>query len=236
VARQERTEKSCIGLSRPCRFTRYDPVEIVENVAGPAHGVCVAVSAIIRNLACSGKIVPLKALLQRWLWTTLLAIAAFAILYSLDSGLKAATGFGTSDLQAARTSAEFAQIFSAWIARQHSATAGFSLGFDFLFISLYVYAFYYSAIIAREAFANRGPARRAANYVAFVPLAGALADSVGNALQFSMMVGGANDSLARLAFVATNVKSVCFIVGLFLLVAALAGFFKLRAPKKTERD
>jgi len=177
--------------------------------------------------------VPLKALLQRWQWTTLLAIAAFAVLYSLDTGLKAATGFGTINLQSAQTGAQFTQIFSAWIARQHSATAGFSLGFDFLFIFLYVYAFYYSAIIAREAFApSKGLARRAANYVALVPLAGALADALENALQFSMMVSGANDNLARLAFVASNVKSVCFTVGLVLLVAALAGFFKLRMPKK----
>jgi hypothetical protein len=180
---------------------------------------------------------PLKALLQRWEWTTLLAIAAFAVLYSLDTGLKAATGYGTVDLQSAQTAAQFTQIFSAWIARQHSATAGFSLGFDFLFIFLYVYAFYYSAIIAREAFApKKGLARRAANYIALVPLAGALANSVENALDFSMMVGGANDNLARLAFISTNVKTVCFVVGLVLVVAALAGFFKLRAPKKAETD
>jgi hypothetical protein len=51
-----------------------------------------------------------------------------------------------------------------------------------------------------------------------------------------MMIHGANDNLARLAFVATNVKIVCFTVGLVLLVAALAGFFKLRAPKKAETD
>jgi hypothetical protein len=141
--------------------------------------------------------VPLKALLQRWQWTTLLAVAAFAVLFSLDTGLKAATGFGTVDLQSARTAAEFTQIFSAWIARQHSATAGFSLGFDFLFIFLYVNAFYYSAI---------------------------------------MMIRGATDDLAGLAFVATNVKTVCFVVGLVLLAVAAAGFFKLRAPRKAETD
>ena len=180
---------------------------------------------------------PLKALLRRWEWTTLLAIAAFVILYSLDVGLKSATGFGTVDLQSAETAQQFAQIFSAWIARQHSATAGFSLGFDYLFIALYVYAFYYSAIVTREAFApKKGPARRAANYLALVPLAGALADSAENALEFSMMIGGPSDNLARLAYAATNVKTVCFIIGLLLLVAALAGFFKLRAPKKEEVD
>jgi len=77
---------------------------------------------------------------------------------------------------------------------------------------------------------------RAANYVAFVPLAGALADTVENALEFSMMIRGANDSLARLAFLATSLKTVCFTVGLVLLVAALAGFFKLRVPKKAGTD
>ena len=233
---QERAEKSGISLRRPRGLSRHDPMEIVEDVAGPPHGACVAVHAIIRNRTALGGLVPLKALLQRWQWTTLLAIAAFAVLYSLDTGLKAATGFGTVDLQSAQTSAEYNQIFSSWLARQHSATAGFSLGFDFLFIFLYVYAFYYSAIIAREAFANKGLARRAANYVAFVPLAGALADAVENALEFSMMIRGANDSLARLAFLATSLKTVCFTVGLVLLVAALAGFFKLRVPKKAGTD
>lgn len=180
---------------------------------------------------------PLKALLRRWEWTTLLAIAAFVVLYSLDTGLKSATGFGTVDLQSAETAVQYAQIFSAWIARRHSATAGFSLGFDYLFIALYVYAFYYSAIIAREAFApKKDLARRVANYLALVPLTGALADSVENALEFSMMIRGTNDSLARLAFIATNVKTVCFVVGLVLLAAAVAGFLKLRAPKKAETD
>ena len=181
--------------------------------------------------------VPLKALLRRWEWMTLLAIAAFAVLYSLDTGLKAATGYGTVDLQSAQTADAFSQIFSAWIARQHSATAGFSLGFDYLFMALYAFSFYYSAIIAREAFApKKGLTRRLMNYLALVPLAGAVADSLENALEFSMMIGGPSDNLARLAFTATNLKTVCFIVGLLLLVGALAGFFKLRAPKNAEDE
>ncbi|MGZ5924080.1 MAG: hypothetical protein ACXWK2_05845 [Rhizomicrobium sp.] len=178
---------------------------------------------------------PLKTLLLRWQWITIFAIVAFAILYSFDTGLKAATGFGTVDLQSAQTAMDFKRVFAAWIARQHSATAGFSLGFDYLFMPLYGVAFYYSAIIAREAFApKKGLARRFMNYIALVPVAGAFADAVENALEFSMMINGATDSSAQLAFTATNVKMVCFYVGLVLLVAALAGFFKLRAPKKEE--
>lgn len=180
---------------------------------------------------------PLKALLRRWEWTTLLAIAAFAVLYSLDTGLKTATGYGTVDLQSAQSASEYARIFSAWIARQHSAAAGFSLGFDYLFMTLYAFSFYFSAIIAREAFVQRkGTVRRFVNYLALVPLAGALADSVENSLEFSMMIGGPSDNLARLTFTATNVKTVCFVVGLLFLIAALAGYFKLRAPKKAEDE
>jgi hypothetical protein len=51
-----------------------------------------------------------------------------------------------------------------------------------------------------------------------------------------MMIRGATDDLAGLAFVATNVKTVCFVVGLVLLAVAAAGFFKLRAPRKAETD
>lgn len=178
---------------------------------------------------------PLKTLLLRWQWTTLLAIAVFAILYSFDTGLKAATGAGTVDLQSAHSAIEYKQIFAAWIARQHSATAGFSLGFDYLFMPLYGFAFYYSGIIAREAFTpTKGLVRRFLNYLSLVPLAGATADAIENALEFSMMISGATDSSAQLAFTASNVKTVCFYVGLVLLVAAIGGFFKLRAPKKEE--
>jgi len=179
--------------------------------------------------------VPLKTLLLRWQWTTLLAFAAFAILYSLDTGLKAATGAGTVDLQTAQTAMEYKRILAAWIARPHAATAGFGLGFDYLFMPLYGFAFYYSGIIAREAFApKKGLARRFLNYLALVPIAGAAADAIENALEFSMIIGRPTDSAAQLAFTVSSAKMVCFYVGLVLLVAAIPGFFKLRAPKKEQ--
>jgi len=179
--------------------------------------------------------VPLKTLLRRWEWLTLFAIGAFAVLSFLDIGLKSATGYGTVDLQSAQTATDFKRIFFAWIVQKHAATAAFSLGFDYLFMPLYGLAFFYSAIIAREAFlAKKGLPRRLMNYLALIPLAGALADAVENALEFSMLVDGANDTMAALAFRASTAKTICFTVGLLLLAAALAGFFKLRAPKKDE--
>jgi hypothetical protein len=130
---------------------------------------------------------------------------------------------------------DFKRIFAAWIARQHSAAAGFSLGFDFLFMSLYGFSFFYSGIIAREAFApKKGLARRLLSYFALVPIAGAIADAWENTLEFSMMINGPTDETAQLAFTATTAKMVCFYVGIALLVAAVAGFFQLRAPKKED--
>src|SRR4051812_23894832 len=96
---------------------------------------------------------PLSIVIRRWLWLTVSAVAAFAVLVWLDLRLKAATGAGGVDLQGADTALAYKTVFSAWIARQHAAMAGFALGFDYLFMPLYGFAFYYSAILAREAFA-----------------------------------------------------------------------------------
>jgi len=177
----------------------------------------------------------LSSLIRLWVWTTLLAVVAFAILAVTDSKLKAATGFGTVDLQSAQSAMDFKRIFAAWIARPHAAAAGFGLGFDYLFMPLYAMSFYFSAILAREAYApKRGLARRAIDYLGFVPLLGALADAAENALEYSMLSGGADDGAAYAAFIATNVKMTCFYVGLAFLVAGIAGVIKLRWPKKDE--
>jgi hypothetical protein len=177
----------------------------------------------------------LRTLIRLWLWVTLLAVVAFAVLAVIDGRLKAATGFGTLDLQSARTGMDDKRIFVAWIAREHAAMAGFDLGFDFLFMPLYAVSFYFSAMLAREAFApKRGALRRLVDYLGFVPFIGAIADAVENSLEFNMLSAGANDQLASAAFTATNVKWVCFAVGVALLLAGTAGVVKLRWPKKED--
>jgi hypothetical protein len=179
----------------------------------------------------------LSSLIRLWFWLTLLALAAFAVLYVLEQRLKAATGFGTLDLQSAQTEFDYKRVFAAWIAREHAGTAGFSLGFDYVFMPLYALSFYFSAMLAREAFApKRGLFRRLIDYLGFVPLVGALADAVENALEFSMLSGGATDASAHAAFVASSVKATCFTVGLILLVAGVAGVLKLRRPKEKEES
>lgn len=174
----------------------------------------------------------LRTLIRLWLWVTLLAIAALAVLAVLDGRLRAATGFGTTDLQSAHTAYEFKRVFAAWIDREHAAAAGFLLGFDYLFMPLYAIAFYFSAMLLREAFTpNKGALRRLVDYLGYVPFVGAIADATENALEFAMLTGGASDGFAAAAYTATSVKWVCAAVGMALLAGAIIGVFRLRRPK-----
>ena len=107
-----------------------------------------------------------------------MAIAALVVLGVLDSRLKAATGFGVVDLQGMSDAMGYKRTLAAWIAREHSVSAGFSLGFDYLFMPLYAISFYFSAMIAREAFTpKKGVYRRVMDYLGYVPFVGAIADA-----------------------------------------------------------
>jgi hypothetical protein len=179
----------------------------------------------------------LSTLIRLWIWISLLALIAFAFLSISDQSLKAATGFGTVDLQWARTGADANRIFLAWLEGPKAATAGFLLGFDYVFMPLYAIAFYFSAMLAREAFfPKRGVWRRAIDYLGYVPLLGAIADATENALEFAMLSSGASDVLASYAFIASAIKSTCFAIGLALFVAGFVGVLKLRRPKPEEEE
>jgi len=59
--------------------------------------------------------------------------------------------------------------------------------------------------------------------LAAVPVAGAMFDTVENALQFFMMLSGATDALARIAFTLSNAKMMAIMVGVVLLLGAVLG-------------
>jgi hypothetical protein len=170
-----------------------------------------------------------RALTLRWAWTTLGALACFALLAWMDLRLKAQTGYGTVDLQKTSSAQDINVIIDRWLTRDHAAAAGFSLGFDYLFMPLYGFAFYFSGLIARDWIAAKsGLLRRALTLVSAVPLAGAICDAVENALESTMLISGASDRMAQLAFMATNAKSICFFTGLALFVLALLSFLVRR--------
>jgi hypothetical protein len=172
----------------------------------------------------------IQQLRRRWAITTVLAIVSFAVLAFLDQRLKAVSGFGTFDLQKVSDAGAVSDILAHWYAPSNAVTAGFDLGFDYLFMLLYGLAFFYSGLLVRERLApKRGLLRRALQFVAAIPVAGALADVVENGLETKMLVTGPTDQIAMLAFTATQAKLICFYIGIVLLIGAILA--RLTRPK-----
>jgi hypothetical protein len=176
-----------------------------------------------------------KVLYFRWAWTTLGSIAVFAVLAYIDLKLKAETGYGTVDLQKVWTAASVRTVTGAWFMPRAAGMAGFNLGFDYLFMPLYGFAFYYGTLAARRAFVPKpGAAHRIVTFIAAIPLAGAICDCVENALETAMFIGQPTDRMASVAFMATNAKLVCFYIGAAMSLLGVIGLFRRRKPEAAE--
>ena len=177
----------------------------------------------------------LKTLYTRWAWTTLAGVAVFAVLAFVDLRLKADSGFGTLALQKVSTAAGIRAIWAAWIPERDALMAGFNLGFDYLFMPLYGFAFYYGTLAARHAFVRgTGTMFRLMTVLAAIPLAGALCDAAENALETYMVVVQPTDRLAGIAYAATTAKLVCFYVGFFMSLIGVIGLFMRRRKVEAE--
>jgi hypothetical protein len=170
-----------------------------------------------------------KAALNRnWLWSSGLAILVFAVLGLLDYGLKTRTGVGTLDMMSFAGAVQYRAAFFVW-SGPNAAAAGFNLGFSYVLMPLYAASFFYSGIIAAEAFAPRpNLTRRIILMASLAPLIGAVADAVGTALHISMLVGGPDDTAATLAATAGRIKEVTLFVGLALFLGAVMARFQGR--------
>jgi hypothetical protein len=166
---------------------------------------------------------------SRWAWSTGLALTVFAILLVLDRWLQALSGVGTADLVLFSSASQFRAAFWAWGRGRYGGLAGFNLGFDYLLMPLYAASFFYSGILTAEGFAPRpGRLRRLILLAAMVPVVGAVCDAAENALQLTMWLGGASDTLATLSSTASTAKLVALVVGVLLLLGAFAARFKQR--------
>ena len=173
------------------------------------------------------------ALNRRWAISTGLAVAVFAALSMLDVSLRALSGLGTADLQGFALGAQYRAAASAWAPAPIALRAGFSLGFDYLFMPLYAASFFYSGIIAREAFAPRpSRLRRLFTLLAAVPIAAAVLDAFENIVEMSLLLNGASDALARLAFTISNAKMMAVYVGLVLLAGAILAQVQERQKRR----
>jgi hypothetical protein len=162
-----------------------------------------------------------QALHTRWTLTTLAALVVFALLVWWDLRLKTLSGYGTVDLQNFSTAAQYRAAFLVWPSR-YAVRAGFGWGLDYLLMPLYAAAFFYSGVLAREAFALRGSRLyRILTTLAAVPIAGAVLDAVENGLQLSMFLSAPTDQLALIAFAVSKAKWMAVYVGFLLLAGAL---------------
>jgi hypothetical protein len=177
-----------------------------------------------------------QTLTRRWAATTVLGLAVFAVLTVSDLRLKALSGYGTADLQGFSNALQYQAAFMVWPSL-YAVRAGFNWGLDYLLMPLYAAAFFYSGILAREAFAPRpGRLRRILTLLSAVPIAGAVLDALENALQISMMLNGATDNLAHIAFTISNAKWMAIYVGLALLLGAVMGRAQDRAKKRLQQS
>lgn len=172
---------------------------------------------------------------RTWLWSSIAAIAVFAVLVTLDRKLAALSGLGTADLQYFWTAGQFQITHLAWAQPPYALRAGFNLGLDYLFMPLYAASFFCSGVILRESLAPRpGRLRRILMLLALVPVAGAVLDAIENGLEIWLVLGRATDNLARIASAVSNAKNAAVIVGLVLLLGAIAArgvtFVRPRQP------
>ncbi len=173
-----------------------------------------------------------QLLVRRWAISTLLAILVFAVLAASDLRLESLSGFGTAELQRFSTAQQYNAAFMVWPS-VYAVRAGFNWGLDYLLMPLYAASFFYSAIIAREAFAPAGSRfHRIITTLAAVPVAGAMLDMFENALQLFMMLSGATDGLARIALTVSSAKLIALMLGVVMLVGAVLAQVQERQKKR----
>jgi hypothetical protein len=173
-----------------------------------------------------------QLLVRRWAISTLLAILVFAVLAASDLRLESLSGFGTAELQRFSTAQQYNAAFMVWPS-VYAVRAGFNWGLDYLLMPLYAASFFYSAIIAREAFAPAGSRfHRIITMLAAVPVAGAMLDMFENALQLFMMLSGATDGLARIALTVSSAKLIALMLGVVMLVGAVLAQVQERQKKR----
>ena len=173
-----------------------------------------------------------QLLVRRWAVSTVLALVVFGVLAALDLRLEALSGFGTADLQRFSTAQQYNAAFMVWPSF-YAVRAGFNWGLDYLLMPLYAASFFYSAIIAREAFAPAGTRlNRIITMLAAVPVAGAMLDMFENALQLFMMLSGATDGLARIALTISNAKMMAIMLGVVMLLGAVLAQVQERQKKR----
>jgi len=174
-----------------------------------------------------------KSTLDRgWLWSTVLGLIVFAVVGGMDLWLKSLTGVSTTDLQGLSSAAQFRLAFHAWAPEPYAVRAGFDLGLDYLLMPLYAASFFLSSVVVAERFTpGKSRFRRYILMAGMVAPVGALLDAIENGLQLDMLLNGATDDLARIAYNVSSAKTVAVTVGVALLITAVVGKIGMRKTR-----
>ncbi len=174
-----------------------------------------------------------KSTLDRgWLWSTVLGLIVLAAVAGMDLWLKSLTGVSTTDLQSLSTAAQFRLAFQAWAPEPYAVRAGFDLGLDYLLMPLYAVSFFLSSVVVAESFTpGKSRFRRYVLMAGMVAPVGALLDAIENALQLNMLLNGATDDLARIAYNVSSAKTVAVTVGVALLITAVVAKIGMRKTR-----
>ena len=175
-------------------------------------------------------------LTRKWLVSTLLAMAVFSVMATLNARLKLLSGASTADLQGFVMGAQYEAAFRAWGVKAYLSRAGFLLGFDYLFMPLYAAALFYSGVIVADAFSLAGSSfRRILTMAALAPVLGAGLDAVENLLQLTMLWNRPTDALAQMASTVSTAKWVGVGMGLVLLAGAFFARVMARQQARIKR-
>jgi hypothetical protein len=141
-----------------------------------------------------------------------------------DQALRGLSGHGARDLQGAHDAAGFDAILGAFAVAGPRATilAGFSLGFDYLFMAAYGFAFVCAVLFVRDRlFPDKGPLRATLNAVALLTIVGVLLDGFENILELRIAISDQARALAQLASAVTLVKWIASAPSMLLTVVAI---------------
>jgi len=97
---------------------------------------------------------------------------------------------------------------------------------------LYAVSFFLSSVVMAESFTpGKSRFRRYVLMAGMVAPVGALLDAIENALQLNMLLNGATDDLARIAYNVSGAKTVAVTVGVALLITAVVAKIGMRKTR-----
>jgi hypothetical protein len=170
-------------------------------------------------------------------WFLIACTLLVMLVFSLTGGPLATNSApnGIVSLELAGTSSMTQEILDSWD-QQAQLLAAFGLGFDYLFMVLYVLTLGLACIWARDSLReSRWPFAGLGTPLAWAVLAAAVLDGIENVSLMWQLLHGPADALARAAQVCAGIKFLFVFLALVFSFYALALLFVGRLVRQTNK-